>query len=73
MNHHDGNQTRRSLEDKVASGQKLGRAIRAVFDLTLLSAAVLMFAVLDTPMRPYLVATAVVMGGIIVFWRLLNR
>ena len=73
MNHHDRNRTRRRLENKMDSGLKLGRAIRAVFDLALLSAAVLMFAFLDTPMRPYLVATAVVMGGIIVFWRLLKR
>jgi hypothetical protein len=69
----ENDRTRHSIEAKVSSGLKRGRAIRAVFDLALLSAGVLLFAFLDTPMRPYLIATAVVMGGIIICWRLLNR
>jgi len=39
-----------------------------VVKLVLVAAAVLLFAFDDTPMRPYLIATAVVMGGILVAW-----
>jgi hypothetical protein len=60
------------LEAKIRSGLKKGRAIRAVFDLTLLASGVLVFAFFDTPMRPYLIATAVVMAGIIIVWPLVK-
>jgi hypothetical protein len=72
MNRQERNRNEHPIETKVRSGLKTGRAIRVVFDLALVSSAVLVFAFLDTPMRPYLIATAVVMAGIIFVWRLLK-
>lgn len=62
------NVDRPTAEQQVRSGLKKGRAIWLVFKLLLVSAGVLMFAFDDTPMRPYLLTTALVMGGLIVAW-----
>lgn len=57
-----------SGEAQVRSGLAKGRVVWLVVKLVLVAAAVLLFAFDDTPMRPYLIATAVVMGGILVAW-----
>ena len=56
------------VEAQVRSGLAKGRAVWLVVKLVLVAGAVLMFAFDDTPMRPYLITTAVVMGGIIIAW-----
>ena len=59
---------RPSVESQVRSGLSKGWAVWLVVKLVLVAGAVLMFAFDDTPMRPYLITTAVVMGGIILAW-----
>ncbi|MEZ5313283.1 MAG: hypothetical protein R2862_06300 [Thermoanaerobaculia bacterium] len=56
------------VEAQVRSGLAKGRAVWLVVKLVLVAGAVLMFAFDDTPMRPYLMTTAVVMGAILVAW-----
>jgi hypothetical protein len=54
-------------------GLRKGAGVRLVLNLILVSAGVLIFAFDDTPMRPYLITTAVVMGGIVIFWPWLKK
>lgn len=60
--------TQPSVEEQVRSGLSRGRAVWLVVKLVLVAGAVLMFAFDDTPMRPYLITTAVIMGSIIIAW-----
>lgn len=64
----NANPDRPSTEARIRSGATKGRAVWLVFKLLLVGGAVLMFAFDDTPMRPYLITTAIVMGGILIAW-----
>ncbi len=72
MNPQDRKPNEKSIEAQVRSGLKTARLIRTVFVLILVCSSVILFSFLDTPMQPYLVMTAIVMGVIIFAWVLLK-
>lgn len=72
MNRQDRNPNEKSIEAQVKSGLKTARLIRTIFVLILVCSSVILFSFLDTPMQPYLVMTAIVMGVIIFAWVLLK-
>jgi protein-S-isoprenylcysteine O-methyltransferase Ste14 len=72
MNGPNRNLNEKSIEAQVRSGLKTARIIRTIFVLVLVCSSVILFSFLDTPMQPYLVMTAIVMGVIIIAWGLLK-
>jgi len=59
--------------EQVKSGVRTARRILFFVKGVLAILVVFMFSLIDSPIRPFMVGTAVVMGMIVLLWPLLNR
>ena len=61
------------VAEQIESGLAMGKRIRFFIKGVVVILTVLMFSLIDSPIRPFMVGTAVVMGLIILLWPLLNK
>ena len=62
-----------SIEEQVENGIRIGKRINYFITGVLAILAVCLFSLIDSPIRPFMVGTAIVMGLIVLLWPLLKK